>query len=148
MWCHMGAFLCQHSNAPRARLMTRLAGRSTADGQWVYSRVTAQLGCTHTNSSMYVEWPSGPSTGRAEQLRGHEYTTMVPLHTATNDITHKGQDRRQLTVYRCVSQSACWWGQVRWLHLRCADHHTVPPAVALTTCSSSGGVEGQPGTWR
>ena len=42
----------------------------------------AQLGCTQTNSSMYVEWPSGPSTGRAEQLRGQEYTTMVPLCAA------------------------------------------------------------------
>lgn len=41
-----------------------------------------QLGCTHTNSSTYVECPSGPSSGRAEQLRGQEYTTIVPLHTA------------------------------------------------------------------
>lgn len=40
-----------------------------------------QVGCTQTNSSTYAECPSAASTGRAEQLRGQEYTTMVPLRT-------------------------------------------------------------------
>lgn len=44
---------------------------------------TAQLGCTHTNSSVYAAHLLLPSTAAAEQLAGQEYTAIVPLHSTS-----------------------------------------------------------------